>query len=63
MTLNCSICGKAFKEGDDVRATMDSYWHILGSRVLFSITQPHNINQDSLRHVSCEEELLEKAQE
>ena len=55
MTLHCSICGKHFREEDEIRGEMDAFWHQLGSRVHFSVTKPHNVVAATLRHIACEE--------
>ena len=55
MIISCNICHLPFKENDEVRGLMDAYWHELGSRVHFSLSKPHNVLRDSLRHRSCEE--------
>ena len=55
MIVLCNICGLPFKEEEEVRGCVDAFWHELGSRVHFSITNPHNVIRGSLRHVLCEE--------
>jgi hypothetical protein len=55
MIIACSVCNKPFREDEEVRYTADSFWHELGSRIHFSVSKPHNVIRDSLRHSACEE--------
>ena len=54
MIISCNICHLPFKEGEEVRGLMDSYWHELGSRVHFSLSKSHNVIRNSLYHVDCD---------
>ena len=55
MILYCNICKASLKEKEEVRLTADAYWHELGSKIVFSISQPHNVDVTSLRHVDCDD--------
>jgi hypothetical protein len=55
MIKQCIICGKSFKEDDEVRVTVDALWHELGSKIHYSITRPHHLLSNTLRHTECAE--------
>jgi hypothetical protein len=59
MQLYCHICRHILKEGEEVMFTGMSYWHELGSKVTYSISTPHHVLKDSLRHSDCEESINE----
>lgn len=53
MTLYCNLCNMPFKEADEVMFVGFAYWHELKSAVSYSISRPHEVDQDSFQHVSC----------
>lgn len=54
MTIHCYICGKAFREDDEVVFTGLAYWHELASRVHYSISKPHEVFKTTMHHNDCE---------
>jgi hypothetical protein len=58
MNLTCNLCNRPFKEDDEVMYVAYAYWRELPSRVSFSTTKPHDIDQDSVSHVACKESYL-----
>ena len=55
MNLSCNLCNRPFKNEDEVMYIAFSYWNELPSKVNYSISRPHEIDQESLQHVSCRE--------
>lgn len=49
----CNLCNRPFKEDDEVMYVAFSYWHELGSKVNYSISKPHEVDQHSFQHVTC----------
>ncbi len=57
MTVNCYICGKPFKEDEEIVGVMVAYWHEIPSKANYSITKPHQGFKDTFHHYQCEEEM------
>lgn len=54
MKQTCAKCGKEFRDGEQVKATVLSVYHEIQSSVTYAIEQPYECL--SLEHVSCEAE-------
>jgi hypothetical protein len=53
MQLHCNLCHHEFRDGEEVMFIGYSYWHELKSKVNYSISKPHEVDQDSFAHVTC----------
>ena len=53
MIIDCWICHKPFKEGEEIVFTGYAYWHELGSKVAYSISKPHEVAKDTIHHSDC----------
>jgi hypothetical protein len=53
MLIECRKCGKILRTDDEVRYTAIGYYRELGSKRVFSVSKPHDVEPDSLEHVDC----------
>lgn len=53
MTIHCRKCGRVLKNEDEVRYTALGYYQELRSKVVFSVSKPHEVEADSLEHADC----------
>lgn len=62
MQIYCNLCHHVIIEEEEVRFTANAYWHELGSKTIYSVSRPHHVDKDSIRHADCEEYYGEETQ-
>jgi hypothetical protein len=56
----CQICDKPLQEGDKVRVTVTSTYHMLKSTIAYALDKNDmTADQDSLRHEACDKEMAQ----
>lgn len=53
MTINCRKCGRVLRNDDEVRYIALGYYQELRSKVVFSVSKPHEVDAQSLEHADC----------
>lgn len=50
----CTTCSKVLREGDAVRAEVESYYHELRSTVTYALSKDMTCIPGTLRHKNCQ---------
>jgi hypothetical protein len=53
MIINCIKCNRPIKTGDEIKYTAVSFYKELGSKVAYSVSTPHEADQETFRHIQC----------
>jgi hypothetical protein len=53
MIIECRKCGRILKTGEEIKYTAIGAYQELPSKVIFSVSQPHDVLVDTLEHVDC----------
>jgi hypothetical protein len=53
MQLFCNLCNQALKDGEEVQYSATSFFKLLKSAVIYSVSAPHDLDPASFVHIDC----------